>query len=45
MNEERNWIEVAKELPPDGKEVETIISDYSGGRNQTALKRQRIGGH
>jgi 3-methyladenine DNA glycosylase Mpg len=34
---EHDWIPVAKELPPEGVEVETKIDDDSGRRNQKTM--------
>lgn len=34
-----DWIETAKQKPPDGKVVHTKIDDAKGCRNEQALKR------
>jgi hypothetical protein len=34
------WTPIAKELPPDGEIVNTIISDGNGLRNEQLLRRK-----
>lgn len=35
-----DWIECAKELPEEGRVVDTKIDDERGSRNETPLQRQ-----
>lgn len=38
MDEQNEWVEVVKELPPEGVYVSTKIDDADGVRNEQILK-------